>query len=295
MSLVLVLPHIHVQNANAHSSPYSVGFPSLTAWLGSMHYLQREISRLKEFSTMRFVGVGIVCHDFSMHSYKDRGKYVASLIGTSNPLDKNGKRPSFIEEAKCSLEVSLIIQVENLDLVFEEECIGSVQRILMGKMKIASGDVVDAGIPRFEHVDEDSFSRLMNSLMPGYVLVERRALMQEAMATSSQTDAMDALLEYVKVLNVCIQDGSEVEWIRKRKTQGWIVPIAVGYQAITGFIDSPGRRDTSVPHKFVESIVTLGEFKMAYRCKQLSDVLWRYHASPEADLYVCKNEKLIGE
>jgi len=32
---VLIIPHILVHNANALSSPFTIGFPAMTAWLGA--------------------------------------------------------------------------------------------------------------------------------------------------------------------------------------------------------------------------------------------------------------------
>ncbi len=40
---ILKLPHIKIQNANALSSPYTIGFPAMTAWLGFMHALERKL------------------------------------------------------------------------------------------------------------------------------------------------------------------------------------------------------------------------------------------------------------
>jgi len=34
---ILLLPHIKVHNANALSSPFTIGFPAMTAWLGAVH------------------------------------------------------------------------------------------------------------------------------------------------------------------------------------------------------------------------------------------------------------------
>ena len=294
MSHILVLPHIRILNANAHSSPYTVGFPAMTAWLGAMHFLQREISQQENFGSLTCEGIGVVCHDFSMHSYRGKESYVSSLIGTSNPLDRNGKRPSFIEEAKCSLEVSLLIQIGGLDLLYREKLTEYADHLLRGRMKIASGDLISLGTPRFENTDEASFSKLMNSLMPGYVLIERRDLMVEAMQNEPQSDAMDALLAHLTVYNVCRDGDDEITWTRKRMAKGWILPIGVGYQAITDFIESDSQRDASTAHRFVESIVTLGEFKMAYRMKALNDVLWHYHVSHDNAIYVCVNNKNSG-
>ena len=35
MKKVLLIPHVKILNANALSSPYTIGFPAMTAWLGA--------------------------------------------------------------------------------------------------------------------------------------------------------------------------------------------------------------------------------------------------------------------
>ncbi|MCB1977589.1 MAG: hypothetical protein KDE66_11370 [Nitrosomonas sp.] len=34
MRRFLLIPHLKIHNANAMSSPYTIGFPAMTAWLG---------------------------------------------------------------------------------------------------------------------------------------------------------------------------------------------------------------------------------------------------------------------
>jgi len=43
-----------------------------------------------------------------------------------------------------------------------------------------------------------------------------------------------------------------------------------------------------VPHRFAESVVTLGEFVRPYRIKNIDDMLWHYHADLKNNLYLCK-------
>ena len=102
MRRFLLIPHIKIHNANAMSSPYTIGFPAMTAWLGAVHALQRHAQQ-QGFSDVNFLKVGVSCHAFDLQVYKGRGDFVSSIIGTSNPLDKDGNRPAFIEEARCHL------------------------------------------------------------------------------------------------------------------------------------------------------------------------------------------------
>ena len=120
MRRILFLPHIQVHNANALSSPYTLGFPAMTAWLGAVHALQRKINAAG-YRDARFNNVAVISHKFDLQAYKGSGDYVHSLVGTGNPLVPKKKRkkeepwnrferPAFIEEARCYLQVSMLIE-----------------------------------------------------------------------------------------------------------------------------------------------------------------------------------------
>lgn len=290
MNRILFVPHISVLNANALSSPITVGFPAMTAWLGCMHALQRKIVGTPGLEEISFTGMGVVNHSFTMKSYKDGGMYLSSLVGMGIPLNKKGERSSFIEEARCDLEVSLVIEVQNIHPVVKDEFENLVFKLLQGGMKIAGGDVIKLKKPTLVALDdENSFIRFKRLLMPGYVLLERRYLMSEAMVEGM--DGIDALLAFQKVYFNCSKTEPYV-WEANRKTAGWIVPIATGFQGISDEIVSSLQRDRSKRHCFAESIVTVGEFVMPYRIKSVQEMLWSYHYDAKHDLYMCINEKI---
>ena len=54
---LLVMPHLHVQNANAISSPLTHGFPSITAFLGVMWALERRARSKGMDVSFKAVGV----------------------------------------------------------------------------------------------------------------------------------------------------------------------------------------------------------------------------------------------
>lgn len=286
MKTILLLPRIQIQNANALSSPYTIGFPAMTAWLGAIHALQRKLNQAG-FEALEFKSIGVACHDLNLQTHKGRGDYVYSIIGTGNPLDKDGGRPAFIEEARCHLTVSVIIECDGLP--WEENELLAILPTHLHQLKLASGDILNFGNPEFLTIDDENAHRkLMRKLMPSYVLIERRELMTEAMGNGQ--DAIDTLLDYLTVQHRCIEteDGT-VEWTRKRKTNGWIVPIATGFHGISDLGKADNSRDATIPHRFAESVVTLGEFKMPHRIKKPDDMLWRYHFDLENNLYLCKN------
>lgn len=290
MRRFILVPHLKIHNANAMSSPYSIGFPAMTAWLGAVHALQRQLHQ-QAFSDLQLKKVGVSCHAFNLQTYKGKGDFVHSIVGTANPLDKDGNRPAFIEEARCHLEVSLLIEYtgtysENLQQAIE---------IQLNRMKFASGDVL--GFKPLQHftLDErsdDGLKLILSKLMLGHVLIERRDLMIEAMQQGS--DALDALLDYVRVNHTATQEeNGKVVWTSGRKSAGWLVPIAVGFQGISELGIAQNQRDKTTPHRFAESVLTLGEFVMPYRIKDIDSMLWHYHipephADEPASLYLCQ-------
>ena len=301
MKRIMILPRVQVQNANAQSSPYTIGLPAITAFSGAVHALQR-ILNAGRFSTIKFKGVGVVCHDIKLQTYKGPGDYVRSIIGTANPLvpdtkwEAPFKRPAFVEEARCHLTVSLVIEYEGLEKDDEEDARADITSALNAKMKLAGGDILKFEDPDFLKVDDEgkNFARLMRRLMPGHAIIERRELMEQAMDEGA--DAVTALLDHLKVMHRSeIQSGEKekekkVLWTSKRKESGWIVPVAVGFQSITELGTARFQRDPDTPHCFAEAVVTLGEFVMSYRIKALDHILWRYYTDPAAGLYLCRQK-----
>lgn len=290
----LLIPKIKIHNANALSSPYTIGFPAMTAWLGAVHALQRQLNAIDDYDEVLLSRMAVVSHDFNLQTYKGNSDYVYSIIGTGNPLDKNGDRPSFIEEARCHLTASLIIECEEFGLIDENEFLEQVAKTLIS-MKLAGGDVLSMQDPQLIAVeDENSLKVLTRKVMPGFCLIERRDLMQQAMQEGQ--DAIDALLDYLSVHHHSNQDeAGHVTWTNSRKTKGWIVPIATGFHGLTEPGQAEHQRDPDTPHRFAESIVTLGEFVMPYRIDNLDNMLWQYHADLGNNLYLCQQTQPITQ
>lgn len=289
MRRFLLLPHIKIHNANAMSSPYTIGFPAMTAWLGAVHALQRYLHQ-QGLTDVQLTGVAISCHQFDLQTYKGPGDFVHSIVGTANPLDKDGSRPPFIEEARCHLEVSLLVEYQGLDSDDREQFEELTNNQLLC-MKFAGGDVLSAKPVESLTIDEDDdqdIKKVLRKLMLGHVLIERRDLMTQSMLQENK-DALDALLDHLKVMHRSTQDDDgKVTWTSSRKASGWLVPIAAGFQGISNLGTAKNQRDSQTPHRFAESVVTLGEFVMPYRIKNLNDMLWQYRANTEQNLYLCQ-------
>ncbi len=291
MRQFLLIPHLRIHNANAMSSPYTIGFPAMTAWLGAVHAIQRQLQQHAIFANTKLFKVAVSCHDMDLQTHKGVGDFVYSIIGTANPLTKSGDRSAFIEEARCHLDVSVLIEFTGVS----EDHVDALKKAVtdcVQRMKFAGGDVMSCRPVERLIVDEDNQSevrKIVNKLMLGHVLVERRDLMIEQMAQGK--DALDALLNHLKVMHHATEDDKDkVTWTTSRLTKGWLVPIAVGFQGISELGLAQHQRDASTPHRFAESVVTLGEFVMPYRITNIDDMLWQYHVDLEHNLYVCQTD-----
>lgn len=291
MKRYLLINRMQIHNANAMSSPYTIGFPAMTAWLGAVHALQRAIQH-KGLAEVSLPKTAVSCHKFNLQTYRGKGDYVNSIIGTANPLNKDGERPSFIEEARCHLEVSLLIEATGVTNDNKTEMM-TIVREQLHRMKMASGDILFfRGIDLVTVDDDDNkqVKALIRKLMPGHVLIERRDLMSASMAEGK--DALEALLDHTKVMHQSsVDENGNVTWSTQKKEPGWIVPIAVGFQGVSPICSAKNQRDEKTEHRFAESVVTLGEFKMAYRFENIDDMMWQYSVDLGQDLYVCKNQQ----
>lgn len=304
----LLLRQVKIHNANAFSSPLTIGFPAMTAWLGAMHALERKLRRNEALSSIRLKKLAVSCHDFNLQTYKGPGDYVNSVIITSNPLRKKGasfERPPFIEEARVHLTVSLLIEVDGLSSsnysIFNEKTTKS-----LNGMKIAGGDIlafspIDNSIkPTSTHgsrillVDEDSekdVRRAIRSLMPGYVLIERRQLLKQRQEDLEWQDTLQALLDLL-ALHYEHDDEHDTWHLQPRKEKGWLVPIVTGFKGLTPIGHVANQRDASTLHRFAEPVLTLGEFKMPHHFQDIDQMMWQYQYDEDKDLYVCVNEQI---
>lgn len=163
-----------------------------------------------------------------------------SVIITSNPLRKKGasfERPPFIEEARVHLTVSLLMEVDGLAPSSFSTFTEKTTAALMG-MKIAGGDILDFS-PIQDHmesastrnsrlllVDEDherDVRRAIRSLMPGYVLVERRQLLKRKQEELNQQDILQVMLDLL-ALHYEYDDEQDSWHLQPRKEKGWLVP-----------------------------------------------------------------------
>ncbi len=307
---LILLPRLRVENANAISGPLTWGFPAPSAFTGFVHALQRKFGS----RVIRLDGVGIVCHRFEPQVHKPSGKYHYRFNLARHPMGQDGKPSGTIEEGRAHLEVSLLIGVygdleqrEGVAFAKKLHCAAQSMRLAGGSIHPSlSGARYQAEYLEMSGTiegEEKAFRKLRRRLLPGFALINRHDLLCEHLAELRQQQPevtpLDALLSLSR-LNVDPvvpdpQHPEKVTWQTSRVRPGWLVPLPVGYGAISQIYPAgevQKARDTITPFCFVESLYSLGEWLSPHRLSHPAQCLWYHQADPDAGLYLCSHNQI---
>lgn len=323
---LLILPRLRVQNANAISSPLTHGFPAMTAFLGLMWALARKLET--HDLPLAFHSVGVICHDF--HEQVTEGDYEKAFRLTRNPLstsahrkliDKNGKAatPALVEEGRMHMEITLIFGISGGFVELDErthDAIAHTAAHEVAGMRIAGGSVLPSqdwgsrpALLRFGDDAEDvhrRFRQLRRRWLPGFALVCRddllHARLDQLRESDPETTALDALLDLSRFSwrpvrpdassSNASPPSAKVEW-KPEPRPGWIVPIPVGFGALSELFPAgevQNARDPDTRFRFVESLYSIGQWISPHRLDHVGQVLWYASTDPATGLYRCRND-----
>jgi CRISPR-associated protein Csy2 len=321
---ILVLPHLRIQNANAIASPLTHGFPSITAFTGVMWALERKLAQAGV--PLRLHGVGVVCHH---HQEQVTQGYVRSFNLTRNPVNQDGSTAAIVEEGRMHLQITLVLGVSEKRTPGTPAALVQGNQAplddwaaraghLLAGMRVAGGSVLPtrpvpgkrvrpwmAIVPEDPAAADKAFRQWRRQWLPGFALVGRDDLLAERLqdlrATQPDATLLDAWLHAARFNHEpVVPDGSppppagQVPWAdpHRPKGSGWVVPIPVGYAALTS-AHAPGTvrhaRDATVPMRFVESVYALGEWIGPHRLTHLGQLLWQAETDETRGLYRCRN------
>lgn len=309
----IILPRLQVQNLNTISSPMTWGAPSITAAMGFMLALQRKIPFEWQIDLLT---VGLVIHDFEPQI---NGNYVKKFNLTRNPLGKDGKTSGITEEGRAHATISLVfgayVAGNTADNALLQERAWSIYNIASA-MRFAGGSIIhnsknwhspELFMPDESQDSEKYLAKLKRGLLPGFALISRDDVLlahtQKLQAQNAELTTLDAWLDLSRINKQCVVTQTEqangevketIEWKSSReKGSGWLVPIPVGYSALSELYDAgvvQNARDPNVPFRFVESMYSIGEWCSPHRLNSLSDLLWCSSADHEAGVYRCINQ-----
>lgn len=302
---VLILPHLRIQNANAISGPLTWGFPAMTAFVGLMHALERQCQG--KGIDVHFDGIGVVCH--SAIPQTNRSVYGQhSFLLTRNPLKSDGKTAAIVEEGRMHIEVSLIFTLSGdacNGTPSERDALAQQLDAQIHRMRIAGGSVLprstDSGngrryqAPLLEPLGQEEaqhikqLNRIKRRLLPGFALVLRDDVLEKRLKmlqeTQSDASVLDAWLDLSRFNYGYDPDLPEKKcWTLLRRSSGWLVPIPIGYSALSNEIPADkiaNARDSDTPLRFVEPLFSIGEWRSPHRFKRIEEMLW--HVRPNTD------------
>jgi len=306
---LLVIPRLRIQNANAISSPLTHGFPSITAFMGLMWALERQTRAVG--LDLQFNAVGVIAHDFNEQT-TDAG-FVSTFRLTRNPIDKDGKTAAIVEEGRIHLDISLVfaVQSQTLNDVARAAEIAQQVRQLIAGMRVAGGTVIASHTSAARQTpyviaqtgDAESRDKLFQQykmrLLPGFVLVERQDLLEQRYtdlrASDPAVSRLDAWLSLARINRrwQASEEEGKGQWRHDWEGRGWLVPIPVGYGALTESQPAgsvANARDATTPFRFVESVYGIGQWLSPHRLHSPQQMLWYADSQPESGLYRCRND-----
>lgn len=159
---------------------------------------------------------------------------------------------------------------------------------------------------------EDKTKALRRYVLPGFALQHRQEVLlahqtwlqqyPNYLATQkAEPNLLDTLLDIQRLNFVSIENDENLEtedakeklgsWkVRNRPEhlKGWLVPIPIGYVALTdvqkqGVIK--GLRNDQYSATFVETLLSLAEWKSPHRIENIADILWNYNSEPKKGIY----------
>uniref|UniRef100_UPI002468A9A5 type I-F CRISPR-associated protein Csy2 n=1 Tax=Chromohalobacter sp. 296-RDG TaxID=2994062 RepID=UPI002468A9A5 len=215
-------------------------------------------------------------------------------------------------EGRVHLDITLIFAITAKATDEQRQQIAQQAGDIVAGMRIAGGSVMpnpnvapDRQRPMWIALDDDSgkreqqFKRLKRRWLPGFALVLRDDRLAEHTGTLQAQDenatALDAWLDLSRLNHECHVDpeSEQVSWEVRRPYPGWLVPIPIGYGAISEEFE-PGSvanaRDTQIPFRFVESIYSIGQWISPHRLTCPEDLLWYVDNDLDDGLYRLNND-----
>lgn len=307
---LLVLDHIDAKDVNTVSGSLIYGTPALTAIAGFVHNLNRKVHSLPEsalgvgvnLKEIQLEGVMVIAHKCEPKIYREHSGQDYTFLLKKAPLTRSGANPPIIEEGRLDYLSSLVIRFKTPELlnVEQQEALGRAIKNLIPVLRLAGGTIASIrGAWIFNN--NDSVGReILQKVGFGYVLLSQEKLLEklvtegneseEAHQSETQKDGLDYLLDTTKIYYHPPKDENS-RWTIKtiQQGRGWLVPLMVGYQAISEVIEPGGLKDIRNPEyesQFVEPIYSLGKWMLTYRLlnnkdQNLSNLFWNTSTSDE--------------
>lgn len=306
----LLFKKVIIDGANTISSPLTYGFPAITGFLGSFHAMSRKMAEDEQLSSIALGGVLLACHDCQPQMYRPNPYNNYTFNQTRNPIKKDGKTASIIEEGKCHLTMSFVVEVLADTKLTTEHQASAIQKTKqwIQQQRMAGGSV--RGLARFEPVqffDSSDISAVIPQLLPAFVLMnaqnEFAQIINDVQKDNPDATPLDALIDVCTLHHIPeSQKNGEIKWsaTSRKSGHGWLVPMPIGYQGISEVFDAgvmQNVRNPEYPSQYVEAIYSLGKWVYPQRLNRIggehdiANAFWRYHYDVDDSLYLVTQQQ----
>ena len=306
----LLFKKVMIDGANTISSPLTYGFPAITGFLGSFHAMSRKMADDESLSEVSLGGVLLACHDCQPQMYRPNSYNNYTFNQTRNPIKKDGKTASIIEEGKCRLVMSFVVEVLADTTLTTEQQASAIQNTKqwIQQQRMAGGSV--RGLARFEPVqffDNSDISAVIPQLLPAFVLMDAQnefaQIINDVQKDDPDATPLDALIEVCALHQIPeTQKNGDTKWLTtsRKSGHGWLVPMPVGYQGISDRYDAgvmQNVRNPEYPSQYVEAIYSLGKWVYPQRLNRIggehdiANAFWRYYYDADDALYLVTQQQ----
>lgn len=300
----LLFKRIQIINANAISSPITYGFPAITGFLGAFHAISRKMASIDALCSYSLGGVLLACNSCNLLVYRDKSYSNYTFNQSRNPIKKDGKTASIIEEGKCHLNMTFVVEVLGEELLSDTEKDTLLHKTTqwIQQQRIAGGSVVPfSNIELVDFISKQDIDNIAPQIMPASILMDAQREFADIILKMQQInpniDALDALIDVATLHHIPenILEGEEssgsVEWntTSVKTDRGWLVPMPIGYQGISKKYEAgvmQNIRNLEYPSQYVEVIYGLGKWVYPHRINNnLDQAFWRYKYDTQNSLY----------
>jgi len=318
----VVLPAIRVDNASVATASILVSPPSPVAALGLMRKIEIDLQGVGILPTgwNPFRSVAIAVHEFEISPGHRR-------IPPEMPGESGDKSGSMVDDPEGRLVCTLVISAE----LGNRDVLGQVKDFLSANVRryrFGGGRIIRSGIMggetgggkwRLNPVEtawnEEEFQKIVRVLPPGSVLADRTWQLGPK-DEADHRDALDRLLDFVVAVKRPIRaKGEEDEqvdmtrvprsderWEWRKLTPGWLVPVAVGWRALSDVRERIGMRaaENVIGHVWAEDVIGLGEWVSVRRAfskprdgyRDVEGTAWAYRPCPPQGPYLVEGKDL---
>ena len=288
----ILISKAEIQDACAVNGPLAIGFPSITAFYGAAIQIQRHLNQDEQYQDIMLKSVGVCSHYFHMRSNQKNDALAHFDIPHlySGPLREKGTRDAINPQPICDFTVSLLLEFEGVNSSNMHDICADVENAVYFN-RIASGDCVSIKSVELLSMSSENIEKtekdILRKLLPGFAMVSRPDLLND-MQNQAENDVTAFMSNFTKSFTWIKSDTKEKGSWKLDKTAirpGWIVPMCVGYKAISELSTVKGQRSSEREHIFAEGVTTLGEFIVPIRLN-LNQMLWVPKIQPDKGLYL---------